>query len=63
MYHSRNQWSKYALITRNIGDLTIYGLILVQNAYLSKNIVLSTNYSWISRDSVALDDAVLVMLF
>lgn len=46
------------LITRNIGDLTIYGVDFGANAYLSKNIVLSTNYSWISRDSVALDDAV-----
>jgi len=46
------------LITRNIGDLTIYGVDFGANAYLSKNIVLSANYSWVSKDSVSLDDAV-----
>lgn len=46
------------LITRNIGDLTIYGLDFAANAYLSKNIVLSTNYSWIDKDQVEIEDAV-----
>jgi outer membrane receptor protein involved in Fe transport len=46
------------LVTRNIGDVTIYGVDFGANAYLSKNLVLTTNYSWISRDSITLDDAV-----
>jgi outer membrane receptor for ferrienterochelin and colicins len=46
------------LITRNIGDVTFYGLDLGVTAYLPKNFVLSTNYSWVSKDSIPIDDAI-----
>lgn len=46
------------LITRNIGDVTFYGLDFAANLYLSKNLVMSTNYSWVSKDSIPIDDAV-----
>jgi iron complex outermembrane receptor protein len=46
------------LITRNIGDVTFYGLDFGANLYLAKNLVLSTNYSWVSKDSIPIDDAI-----
>lgn len=47
------------LVTRNIGDVTLYGLDVGAKLYLSKSISLSANYSWMSKDSIPIkDDAV-----
>lgn len=45
------------LITRNIGDLTVYGVDFNANAYLPKGFSLNVNYSFVSKDSVVVKDA------
>lgn len=45
------------LVSRNIGDVSVYGLEAGLTAYLSKNINLSGYYSWVDKDSIPLPGA------
>jgi iron complex outermembrane receptor protein len=45
------------LVTRNIGDLTVYGVDFNSNFYLPKGISINANYSFVDKDSVKLDDS------
>jgi outer membrane receptor for ferrienterochelin and colicins len=45
------------LVTRNIGDVSVYGVDFNSNLYLPKGISLSANYSFVDKDSVVVDSA------
>lgn len=45
------------LVTRNIGDISVYGVDFNSNLYLPKGISLSANYSFVDKDSVVVDSA------
>jgi iron complex outermembrane receptor protein len=45
------------LVTRNIGDVTLYGMDFNMSAYLSKNIMVNANYSFIDKDSIPVPGA------
>lgn len=45
------------LVTRNIGNLTVYGIDFNSNLYLPKGISLMANYSFVDKDSVKVDSA------
>lgn len=45
------------LVTRNIGDVTLYGVDLNTNLYLPKGITLNANYSFVDKDSVKVESA------
>lgn len=45
------------LVTRNIGDVSVYGVDFNSNVYLPKGISLSANYSFVDKDSVVVDSA------
>jgi len=45
------------LVTRNIGDVVIYGVDFNSNFYLPKGITVSANYSFVDKDSVKVADA------
>ena len=45
------------LVTRNIGDVTLYGIDVSSSLYIRKNLVLSANYSWMSKDSIPVESA------
>ena len=45
------------LVTRNVGDLTVYGVDFNSNLYLPKGIALNLNYSFVDKDSVKLESA------
>jgi iron complex outermembrane receptor protein len=45
------------LVTRNIGDVTVYGVDFNSNLYLPKGISLNANYSFVDKDSVNVDSA------
>ena len=47
------------LVTRNIGDISVYGVDFNSNLYLPKGISLSANYSFVDKDSVVVDGALL----
>ena len=43
------------LVTRNIGDLSVFGLELQATAFLSRNLRVSGYYSWVDKDSIPLE--------
>lgn len=45
------------LVTRNIGDVTLYGVDLNTNLYLPKGITVNANYSFVDKDSVKVESA------
>jgi len=45
------------LVTRNIGDVSVYGLETGLTAYLSENIVINGYYSWVDKDSISVPGA------
>lgn len=45
------------LVTRNIGDVTIYGVDFNSTLYLPKGFTLNTNYSFVDKDSVKVESA------
>ena len=45
------------LVTRNIGDVVVYGVDFNSNLYLPKGISLSANYSFVDKDSVEVESA------
>jgi iron complex outermembrane receptor protein len=45
------------LVTRNIGDLTLYGVDFNTNIYLPKGFTVSANYSFVDKDSVKVESA------
>jgi iron complex outermembrane receptor protein len=45
------------LVTRNIGDVTLYGIDVSSSFYIQKNLVMSANYSWMSKDSIPVESA------
>ncbi len=45
------------LVTRNIGDLTLYGVDFNSNLYLPKGITLNANYSFVDKDSIKVESA------
>jgi outer membrane receptor protein involved in Fe transport len=45
------------LVTRNIGDITLYGVDFNSNLYLPKGITLNANYSFVDKDSVQVESA------
>jgi outer membrane receptor for ferrienterochelin and colicins len=45
------------LVTRNVGDLTVYGVDFNSNFYLPKGITINANYTFVDKDSVKLDDS------
>lgn len=45
------------LVTRNIGNVTVYGVDFNSNLYLPKGISLTANYSFVDKDSVVVDSA------
>jgi len=49
--------SEMLLVTRNIGDVSVYGLETGITAYLSENIRLNGFYSWVDKDSIAVPEA------
>ena len=45
------------LVTRNIGNLTVYGVDFNSNIYLPKGFTVSANYSFVDKDSVKVESA------
>lgn len=45
------------LVTRNIGDVTLYGFDLGLNAFLSQDLSIHTNYSFVDKDSIRVPGA------
>lgn len=45
------------LVTRNIGDVTVYGVDFNSNLYLPKGFMVTANYSFVDKDSVKVDSA------
>ncbi len=45
------------LVTRNIGDVSIYGVDFNSNLYLPKGITLNANYSFVDKDSVVVESS------
>lgn len=45
------------LVTRNIGNLTVYGIDFNSNLYLPKGFSLTANYSFVDKDSVKVESA------
>jgi iron complex outermembrane receptor protein len=45
------------LVTRNIGDLTLYGVDLNVSAYLSPQLNIQANYSFVDKDSIVVPGA------
>ncbi|MDB5227488.1 MAG: TonB-dependent receptor [Bacteroidota bacterium] len=45
------------LVTRNIGNLTLYGIDFNSNIYLPKGFTVSVNYSFVDKDSVKVESA------
>lgn len=45
------------LVTRNIGNLTVYGVDFNSNLYLPKGFTVSANYSFVDKDSVKVESA------
>lgn len=45
------------LVTRNIGDVTLYGVDFNSNIYLPKGISINANYSFVDKDSVKVESA------
>ncbi len=44
-------------VTRNIGDLHVYGVDFNTNFYLPKGITINANYGFVDKDSVRVDDS------
>ncbi len=44
-------------VTRNIGNLTLYGIDFNSTLYLPKGFSLNTNYSFVDKDSIRVDSA------
>mgnify|MGYP005666841245 CR=1 FL=1 len=49
--------SEMLLVTRNIGDVSVYGLEAGLTAYLNKNVSVNGFYSWVDKDSIPLPEA------
>lgn len=49
--------SNLLLVTRNIGNVTVYGVDFNSNFYLPKGITVNANYSFVDKDSVKVDDS------
>jgi len=45
------------LVTRNIGDVTLYGMDVALSAYLSPELNVSANYSFVDKDSISVPGA------
>lgn len=49
--------SNLLLVTRNIGDVTLYGIDFNSSLYLPKGITLNANYSFVDKDSIKVESA------
>lgn len=49
--------SEMLLVTRNIGDVSVYGLEAGVTAFLNKNVSINGFYSWVDKDSIAVPEA------
>ncbi|MCO5249354.1 MAG: TonB-dependent receptor [Chitinophagales bacterium] len=45
------------MVTRNIGDVTLYGVDLGLTAFLSEDIIVNANYSFVDKDSIPIPGA------
>lgn len=45
------------MVTRNIGDVTLYGMDIGVSAFLSEDLQIHTNYSFVDKDSISIPGA------